>query len=625
MGADTLILLGDLDYVYDVAGTPTIGTARIGSSRFFTAPGDTPSGAKYRDVIKSFSFGREIDRDGFTNITATVNPIVLNNGDGKLGWLLDAIIDGRELRLKVGYASWNISQFIPLCTPLMERAEVNAPGEITLRLRDSGLLLDKALVGAPIGGAGVNANQPGPIALGQISQTLAVLKDIATLRFEWCDPAFAFSASVNEAFSNGDTLYGPAAANNRIANFNEWSADPATDRINRVSGTWAHTVNVNDVIRIVDTSPPAPLVNNQQYWVVATDGTTYFQVSATRGGSAINLTTAGSPGALPQFRIEVQGFFDNFNGTIDLSTNPGSAQITANVSNYNWTGSVDAGNAYDFYYLFVRTIGGISAGNYIGAHASVDPTVSANKLYGVQLSDRRNLTDVMNDFAASSATFYGPTRLGKMMFGQIRTNPLDIGGGASFDTSVQRFTDDSVINRQVKVERLMPQFKRMTGYAALNYPPLTTVAGTVRADVAALDRAPGQVREISAESGTAYATAPSRYHATMIDSPDEMQLLAAGSSGVLDFKRKRLWPHLDVLTCTAPLIIDKPSMTIKVPELGDKVTVYMPRYCGHAADTFWQTLGVGFNFEFSASGTSATVDITALRRRVPDSTTAAHI
>ena len=73
----------------------------------------------------------------------------------------------------------------------------------------------------------------------------------------------------------------------------EVTADAGTDRLTVTGGPNAPLIGTQLQVS-AETTMPAPLVDGTTYWVVSNPTTTTMQVSATQGGSVINLTTNGT-------------------------------------------------------------------------------------------------------------------------------------------------------------------------------------------------------------------------------------------------------------------------------------------------------------------------------------------
>jgi hypothetical protein len=126
----------------------------------------------------------------------------------------------------------------------------------------------------------------------------------------------------------------------------------------------------------------------------------------------------------------------------------------------------------DLYWWYYHTVAKLSADNYLGFQDSISGALY-NFPHGMVVTGRENALDILDRIATGSGTFVAPTRLGKMFVGTVRTNPLDVGGGSTFDTPVISLTDADFIADDAVVTRLEPKYSILYGWSGLNYPPLS--------------------------------------------------------------------------------------------------------------------------------------------------------
>lgn len=597
-------VLCNLEYGYDAGDdTPAVAIARFSNRRYSTNSTDAPASTPYRDVLRDApTFSRQISRetlDGFASLT--VSPIVFDSLRGDMDWLLDAVIDGYKVEFRLGFGgddsepwrpAWAYADFRRVFTAYMERAEISGRGEITVYVRGADALADKGVVGGSI----VDMVSPVPICVGTVALISALEESHSTLLYRYADSGYLYSPHVSDVRDNGEPL-GDYLSPTGFATYAAVS-DSGGDRV-EITGLIAWTIAVNDVMRIVGAAP-SPLVSGDQYWVVDTDGSTWFELSATRGGSPMALT----PGAI--FNIFRQGYFDNLDGTMNLSAAP-VGNITASVQNLTLPGG-RADKFSDLYWWAWTVAAGLDEADFAGAHDSyaVGDGYLDDRNGGIVVQQRRNVIPIIDGIARSSASFCGSSLSGKFMFGRINTNPLDLP-----TTSSASFGDDSVLG-DVQCTRLPPRYSAVATFAGLNYQPLTQIVEDPAISDKTRDRlkSKGQAYTVVEESGTSYDDAPSRWHRTMTRSPDFENLAMSAGASWPEFIRLRFAPHVEFL------IFDAPFSKAYRLELGDKTTVYMPLFCGHTENTYWQVLG--HSFQLLRGGLfQNSVGIQLVRRRVP--------
>lgn len=302
-----------------------------------------------------------------------------------------------------------------------------------------------------------------------------------------------------------------------------------------------------------------------------------------------------------------QGYYDNHDGTMKMTAAP-VGSISCFVQNRLLT-DTRGDRLSDLLWWAWVDAAGQSESTFAGPHESYALADGVlDRSGGVYIQERMNvLSDVIAAIARSAAAFTTTTLDGQFTFGRINTNPLDRPA-----TSSATFGDDAVLD-DVQCPRLDPKYSDVATFAALNHPPLTQVVED--------DAIPGYEREAlkakgrlythNGETGGSYALAPSRWHRTMTRSPDFENIgITMSTNWWPRFIRLRFMPHVEFL------IFDTPFHKAYRLELGAKVTVNMPLFCGHTEDTFWQVLGHSFQLVRGGRFQNR-VSLVLVRRRVP--------
>lgn len=210
-GARPTVLV-EIAFAYETASGPVEGTIYLSDQPYAASPTDSPPNVHYRDVVNTAPiFERAIDVAtlGGRGRTA-VGALVLDNSDGGVDFLLDAIIDGREVRVYMGDQTWPRADFRLLNAAVVAAVKANDT-ELSIELRDKNFLLDKTIIGSPIA-TGPNAGKPRPIALGVVKNFDATpyLLDTAALKYYINDFALSppFLGILEDVRDSGASLAG---------------------------------------------------------------------------------------------------------------------------------------------------------------------------------------------------------------------------------------------------------------------------------------------------------------------------------------------------------------------------------------------------------------------------------
>jgi hypothetical protein len=541
-GESPVNLLAEIKFGYQLAGLPA--ESMVPWSIFpYVDEGKSPplQYAAVIDAAPTLERSLDISKLGGRG-TASLGSISGNNADGKLDYLLRYILDGRDVTLAVGDSSWERSQFRQLGLGSVAAIKADDDTKITLTLRDTGLLLDATIIGDPMM-TGPNAGKPKPVLFGLCNNF-----DLTPYLYDATGPSYYFNHYPQDpSLAFGNVILRDQGVSLINAGF---SGDNTviTASGNTMSKT-AHGLLLNDVLRFSGTDPFAGLVQNQQYWVIATGLTANnWQVSLTRGGSAVSLTgtTFGGTLAVSSRRYYV----DATNAAITLSSPP-NGQVTADILSQGLAGdAITQATPHSGMRYIMDTWTRLTAANRdTGAFASL---VAAEQAAGVQwgraVLDRTNVLDVFDEIAIATNSWYGWTRSGMLTVGKFDLANLDAVTPAWSITQ-----DDIPDNAQPSYENLPLPFGKIIIDSNRN---VVTQASGLATSVSAADKSKWsqafQTRVKTTDPlGLQYVNDWWNYHKTAIDSqPLETDYMGTGAQALCDERTALFAPYTSVFICT---------------------------------------------------------------------------
>lgn len=608
-GSSRLVLLAEVEFAYEAAGNPATGTIYLADRDYATEPTDTPASTPYRDVITAApDFTRAIDLKtlGGRGSRAAGGTLELNNADGSLDFLLDVIMDGRDVRFYLGDASWARADFRLVGVAAI--ASVSGDdASVTLDLRDKNYLLDVSVIGDPMP-SGPNEGKPKPIVLGLVKNfdVGPYLLDEANLvycinNFEL--EANAFSLRISDVRDAGGSL-----DDGDLFNFTSGSmtADAGT---NTLTHTTPHGLSENDVVHFLALIAGAlftGLSSNTQYWVIATGLTANdFRLSLTKGGAAVDITGTGMSGT---WRLLRRRFYvDGPNATLQLSSPP-AGRVTMDYAGVDAGGVLGVGNTspHKAFKWLLQNYTQLAAEEY--DEAALDALGGFTMAYGRAILDRVNLIDLLDEIAFCSTSWYGWGHDGVLTVGVLELYDLDAQtpiatiDGSDFDA--------------VSVENLSLPWGRVVVDVDKNVVVQTDgLLDSIDAEDRSRWGQPHQTRITSTDIGsTTYDPSWWDYHKSATDSKP----LALPLSNILstvqttaDEMLEQFKPWTRVIRCSVGL--DKYDLNP-----GDCVEITHPRY----------GMDDGVNarvISIRARVSDKACDLVLVRTSQPDFTTASHI
>jgi hypothetical protein len=157
-------------------------TRYFSNRAFISEPGDTPANTAYDDILisQSVKFSRALPDIMSGRTAVSWGDLQVTNENGERDSWLDDSWDGRSLRLYLGDASWQKSDFRLILDGVC--ADIYSPqrARLAFRIRDKSWMLNVAAQTTLIGGTGPHKDQPMPICLGKVFNGKAMLIDAAT-------------------------------------------------------------------------------------------------------------------------------------------------------------------------------------------------------------------------------------------------------------------------------------------------------------------------------------------------------------------------------------------------------------------------------------------------------------
>lgn len=557
-------VLAEMAFAYESAGAPAEGTVYFATRPYTTQPSDTPASTRYRDAIRGLPLiARRVNPDTLGGITqVSVGKLELDNADGELDFLLDLIVDAREVRFYLGDSAWARSDFRLVQIALAEVVEAPGDDRVEITLRDQRLLLDKAIAGDV-----VNDERRKPIVVGYGAGGYSiepVEKSAANLEYYVLQNYASGVASAvrdNGVDLNGGTVFAATEV--------QLTVNAGTDTLTKTG----HGLAVNDVLtftQVLGTFYLQGITQGSQYWVISAGLTADdFRVSTTKGGSAVNLSAHSGTGTIDVAR---KRYYDNVSvdGTITLSSTP-SGRLTADVVGFLPSQNTVDGGVGELVRAMLVDYGGVDSGDIeTTTFRTADSAITSNQqLCGRVVLERENLIDVLDDIARVTQLCYGPDHEGTWHAFRLNLSGLSAASATRSLTANDLFAAPVVRNGRV-----------ITGTVAVrsrkNERPLTY--GELAASVSVADKRTysGQfrdVRESTSPSGTAYSGNWQGFYLTAARREVGGAFAATGAdiTGIADEILGDLVPHVRTIEVETDL---RPYEW----RLGDVVLFTYPRY-----------------------------------------------
>lgn len=593
-----VLLLAEIAFGYQSAGSPVEGTLYL-SDRPYVDESTTPP-QPYAAVIEgapSLERALDVQKLGGRG-TASLGGLALANADGGLDFLLERILDGRDVALYLGDPTWERSQFRQIGAGVVANVRAEGDTRLSIGLRDRGLMLDATMIGDEMT-SGPNAGKPKPILLGQVYNF-----DLTPYLYDETGPSYYFNNyAMDDSLAFANVLVRDAGISLVKAGFSGTNADITANASTNTITKTGHGLLENDVVRFSGTTPFAGVDELTQYWVIA-DGLTAdnFKISETRGGSALDITGTSFSGTLS---VSSRRYYvDAAAASITLSSEP-DGRVTADILAQGTSG--DAAIQYvphaGFRYI-LDTWTRLTPDDRDAAafSALVAAQQSAGTRWGRAILDRTNVMDVLDEIAVATNSWYGQATPGLLSVGKLDLANLDDA------TALDTITEDD-IEGDPTYENLGLQFGKLIVDANRNVVTQTDgLATTVSAEDRSTWAQQFQTRVKTTDpEGLNYLNDWWTFHRTAIDSAPLATALVGNEATIQDYcdERSALFaPWTSVFSCTVGL--DKWNL-----DPGDCVSVEYPRY----------SLDAGKNFRVASirvRPTDKAVDLVLVRQNIPD-------
>lgn len=426
-------VLVEIAFAYESGGVQTTGMIYLADRPYRTLPTDAPANQPYWDVVmRAPECSRSISLESLGGRgTNTIGALILNNADDAVGFLLDAIIDAREVRVYLGDFTWARSDFRLITVATVGSAGAENDKQITVRLRDKNYLLDDTIIGDTIT-TGPNAGKSKPIILGGPCFNV----DISPYLYDEANLIYYINnvPSLTTSPTNG-TSTDPYVRDNGVGlgpdrdflNFDNttMSANAGTETL---TNTTDHGFSVNDVIKFREIGGGghtlfAGLATGIQYWIIAAGLTLRdFRLSLTKGGAAVDITGTVLAGA---YTIDRHRYYiDSAAGTLQLSATP-AGRVTMDIQANG--GDITTSDLHGAALFIIKTFSALAAAEYdeptFTALCALESSESAR--YSRAILDRVNILDLLDEIATASRSWYAWDLNGILNVGRLALESID--------------------------------------------------------------------------------------------------------------------------------------------------------------------------------------------------------
>jgi hypothetical protein len=591
-------VLAEFNYVFqdgtldggdgDVAH-PMVGTLFLADHPYNTKNATVTLNRKYDDCILSVpNFTQSVNLNTLTGKTAlSVGEMVLANDDGHLDYLLNLIVDSWSCNFYVGSHLWARSDFRIVQRTVIQKITAPAENRISFALTDLGLLLNSSLVGNNIGGTGPNFGKPGPRIMGYCNNVEAVLTDSALLEYEAADLA--------------GTVYGVYDSGLPLTADDPFVSDlGATFTVDTGADTISHPTlicAIDDILAFT-TVATMGITSGTPYFVkTSVPSTGTISLSATRGGSTLDLTASFSGGetvVVVRYAAVASILNGGLGPTIVTLAHAPAGRVTVDIDSPIQTNS-RATDLLQYVSSYTPTI--------LPSFTEDDDACDFH--LGVAVLERRNKTDIIDDITFSANAFWGFNQTSQLILGRIR--PQDLG---SMTIELEIGKDDMIGDESsIVVDQIPPSYKDARGYFYKTWTDQRDgfVSGILLDRLSYLQSG-GFFAQVPNPTGDLYTSDPSKYHFTMISSPNYMTMISKASCGDayaemltwLEDKKDQTLPFLQLFKCRVGLHAHS-------LQLGSCVNMTLDRFGLDAGERF-QVVSINVIL------TDAIIELTLLRR-----------
>lgn len=438
------VWLVEIDYVW-AEYVPDVWDTYIATIYLSTVPyidGEFP----YIDRLRAVPLpSSQIDRATLGGqVTRSFGSLTFDNADGYLDFMLSLAIDGSEVRIYLGDASWEKADFRLMATALSRKANAT-DDSLEIPLTDKSSKLNATILAEVFAGDTTNEERVQPLVFGVCHNVTLAVEDIADVRYR-------------AGQTGTQVIYGTVRENGL----------PVTDGLEYTLTSGAsfntgtdfllydgHQFINEDIVAIVSdgTYPSATPGLSGAAFFVRNKNSGGFQLSATRTGAVVDFTTNTWTGTLRVVRVNYRMEID---GSVTLA-HPAAGTITADL-----TGPTAADSpASDIIEDIVDDYSTLEASEIEGAHASYPVGDATDFPLGVLIDRKANLADAISQICDSAQAFWCFNHEGKFTYGRICSAAL------AADSEMD-FTIDDVIG-PVRVTHADPLYWLINGYYNKNW------------------------------------------------------------------------------------------------------------------------------------------------------------
>jgi hypothetical protein len=614
------VVLCEMKFAIEVAGAASEGTLYLSTKPYTTGQSESPANQSYRSIVRQLpSAETSVDPGSLGGSTAiAVSSLQLDNADGAADFILDLVIDGRDVAFYLGDPSWARADFRQIMAFVAEAASGSGDEKIEVSLRDRRLLLDKAIAGDLVGDATNTDRRRKPLVFcfgagNALARNVELVeKDVSTLTYYVLQNYV--NAYLDRVYDKGLSLSDGNSGGFFFKDNTQLTANAGTDTLQYLAG---HGLSADDVVGITTTGTIfAGLTANRDYWVIAAGLTASdFRLSNTKGGSAVDITGTTFSGLTSFVRRRVFTSNLTVDGTVQLSS-PKAGILTADVAGLSPSQSTStvSGGPGELMRALLVDYGGIPA-------TSIDATsfqtvgdafgyIGEKNLQATSrvVVDRENLLDVLDDIAGVMQIYWGPDYQG--VFRAFRLNLSNLANELATRTlsAADVLRAPAIANARVIVGEL--QINSEKNVRSMAYGDL--VAAVIAAGSGPGFTAPFRWVGRTVLSGLTYAANWASYHKTAalktLEGAFRQENLDLRDVGVELLGDQK--PHIKTLD----VITDLRAYEYK---LGETVQLTYPRY-GFANGRNCKVIGIAPDF------VAETVDLTLITRVTPDVVTGSY-
>lgn len=565
--------LFELTFLGAGVGSPVVATeyqAFVSNMPYVTAGDQTPANQIFDDcVLEIPSFTRRMNEQLTGRSTQNYGDLIIANPSGDRDDWYSMNWDGRRVRQWLGDPSWDFADFQLVLDGIISDVFDPGGGKVGFKIGDKAALFDRPIMTTVLGGSGPEAGGLMPLAYGYS------LLNIKPKLIDSTNQIYRVSTTTASGLVEDLTASGVGTENPyRVredgvllsSSPSLASSDAGTDLLTSVGHGFVEHTRINFPTGGGGTLP-APLALDTNYWVIASGLTADdFKLSATRGGSAINIT--GAQVGTPQ--MTSYGWTnDRTAGTFQLAGSP-LGVITCDI----WGLGIASAS--------VPTAGGVieqvmtsSMTNTPFTSADIDAaSLTAFKALcpqkvGIYITERMTFSELLDKLVLSVGGWWGFGRAGSLQFGRLG---LPVGG-----SPIYSFSADDIALRTMKMSRRILPRAAVKLTCAINWTVQPTTAGALTSYVQEFYAAPYDTKTGNATFGT-WQDDPANHIGATQPAPYETLLWDTVGDAEADTEADRLATLFQYPTA---IFSFQTHQAVYLLQLGDEIYVEHSKFTGY--------------------------------------------